>query len=82
MLNPPVNGKIQGLFNAFECFSSTFQDSPVYSNTFQVCANPGISKNASMRRFIDIPTRDNIHRYKRDNLLLHNYKYLISFLIV
>ena len=25
MLNPPVNGKIQGLFNAFECFPSTFQ---------------------------------------------------------
>ena len=26
MLNPPVNGKIQGLLKAFECFSSTFQD--------------------------------------------------------
>ena len=25
MLNPPVNGKIQGFFTAFECFSSTFQ---------------------------------------------------------
>ena len=25
MLNPPVNGKIQGLFKAFECFVSTFQ---------------------------------------------------------
>ena len=25
VFNPPVNGKIQGLFNAFECFSSTFQ---------------------------------------------------------
>ena len=24
-LNPPVNGKIQGLFKAFECFSSTLQ---------------------------------------------------------
>ena len=24
-LNPPVNGKIQGLFKAFESFSSTFQ---------------------------------------------------------
>ena len=24
-LNPPVNGKIQGLFKAYECFSSTFQ---------------------------------------------------------
>ena len=24
-LNPPVYGKIQGLFKAFECFSSTFQ---------------------------------------------------------
>ena len=25
MLNPPVNGKIQGFFKALECFSSTFQ---------------------------------------------------------
>ena len=25
MLNPAVNGKIQGLFKAFDCFSSTFQ---------------------------------------------------------
>ena len=25
MLNPLANGKIQGLFKAFECFSSTFQ---------------------------------------------------------
>ena len=25
LLNPPLNGKIQGLFKAFECFSSTFQ---------------------------------------------------------
>ena len=46
-MNPPVNGKIQGLFKAFECFSSTFQgkfnfeDSPVYSSTFQACANLG-----------------------------------------
>ena len=48
--NPTVNGKIQGLFKASECFSSstfsrqilfsrTFQDSPVYSSTFQACAN-------------------------------------------
>ena len=42
--------KIQGLFKAFECFSSTFQSKfnfqelfktvPVYSSTFQACANP------------------------------------------
>ena len=25
VMNPPVNGKIQGLFKAFVCFSSTFQ---------------------------------------------------------
>ena len=25
MLNSSVNGKIQGLFKTFECFSSTFQ---------------------------------------------------------
>ena len=57
MLNPPVNGKIQGLFKAFECFSSTFQgkfnfprtfeDSAVYSSTFQACANPDKGLNLS-----------------------------------
>ena len=46
VLNPPVDGKIQGLFKAYECFSSTFegkfyfQDCPVYSSSFQACANP------------------------------------------
>ena len=48
VLIPLANGKIQGLFKAFECFSITFQgniyfqglqDSPVYSSTFQACAN-------------------------------------------
>ena len=47
-MNPSVNGKIQGLFKAFEfkyfsrqsLFSRTFQDSPVYSSTFQACVNP------------------------------------------
>ena len=42
MLIPLANGKIKGLFNAFECFSSTFQDSPVYSSTFQACENPEV----------------------------------------
>ena len=48
-MNPPVNGKIQRLFKAFECFSSTFQGKfdfqglfkTVLSSTFQACANPG-----------------------------------------
>ena len=50
VLNPTVNSKIQGLFKAFEWFSSNFQgrlnfprnlqDSPVYSSTFQALANP------------------------------------------
>ena len=49
VLNPPVNGKIQGLFKTYECFSSTvqgrlnlrtLQDSSVYSSTYQACANP------------------------------------------
>ena len=54
-LNPPANGKIQGLFKAFEhffkyfsrqiLFSRTFQDSTVYSSTFQACANPVYSVN-------------------------------------
>ena len=52
VLNPPVNGKIQGLFNAFECFSSTFQgkfnfqglfkSNLLYSSTFQACAKPDL----------------------------------------
>ena len=50
MLNPPVKGKIQGLFKAFECFSSTFQGKYNFQglfktvlyifNTFQACVNP------------------------------------------
>ena len=48
-LNPHVNGKIQEfsrtlsdfqvLFKQFQ-FSRTFQDRPIYSSTFQACANP------------------------------------------
>ena len=49
MLNPPVNGKIQGLFQSFLCFQVLFKENlyfkefssnPVYSSTFQACANP------------------------------------------
>ena len=35
MLNPPVNGKIQGLFMAFECFSSTVQDKFNFQGLFK-----------------------------------------------
>ena len=35
VLNPPVNGKIQGLFKAFECFSSTFQDKFNFQGPFK-----------------------------------------------
>ena len=31
-LNPPVNGKIQKLFKAFECFSSTFQANLIFKD--------------------------------------------------
>ena len=59
VLNPFANGKIQGFFNAFwvffkyfsrqVLFSRTFQDSLVYSSTFQACANPAFAwKNASI----------------------------------
>ena len=34
-MNPPVNGKIQGLFKAFECFSSTFQDKFSFQGLFK-----------------------------------------------
>ena len=45
MLNPPVKGKIQGLYKAFECFSCTFQGKFNFqglfnASTFQACANP------------------------------------------
>ena len=57
-LKPLANGKIQGLFKAFECCSSTFQgkfyfqDSPVYSSTFQACANPGLAMGVSSQGFL------------------------------
>ena len=35
LLNPPVNGKIQGLFKAFECFSSTFQGKLSFQGLFK-----------------------------------------------
>ena len=35
LLNPPANGKIQGLFNAFECFSSTFQGKFYFQGLFK-----------------------------------------------
>ena len=51
MLNPPVNGKIQRLFKAFECFSSTFQGkfnfqgllkTVLYIQVLFKSANPGL----------------------------------------
>ena len=35
LLNPPVNGKIIGLFKAFECFSSTFQGKFIFLGLFK-----------------------------------------------
>ena len=35
MLNSPVNGKIQGLFKTFKCFSSTFQDKFNFQQLFK-----------------------------------------------
>ena len=35
VLNPPVNGKIQGLFKAFECFSRTFQGKFIFQGLFK-----------------------------------------------
>ena len=35
MLNPPVTGKIQGLFKAFGCFSSTFQGKINFQGLFK-----------------------------------------------
>ena len=64
MLNPPENSKIQGLFKAFECFSSAFQgkfnfsrtfhNSPVYSSSFQACENPGITVSNFTEVFIGL----------------------------
>ena len=58
VLNTLANGKIQGLLNAFECFSSTFQgkiyfkdffqDSPVYSSTFQTCLSSALMSSDSI----------------------------------
>ena len=35
LLNPPVNGKIQGLFKAFECFSSSIQGKFYFQGLFK-----------------------------------------------
>ena len=35
LLNPPVNGKIQGLFKAFECFLSNFQGKFYFQGLFK-----------------------------------------------
>ena len=35
LLNPLANGKIQGLFNAFGCFSSTFQGKFIFQGLFK-----------------------------------------------
>ena len=35
MLNPLANGKIQGLFKDFMCFSSTFQDKFYFQGLFK-----------------------------------------------
>ena len=35
LLNPPLNGKIQGLLKAFECFSSTFQGKFYFQGLFK-----------------------------------------------
>ena len=35
MLNPPVNGKVQGLLKAFECFSTTIQDKFNFQGLFK-----------------------------------------------
>ena len=53
VLNHLANGKIQGLFKAFVCFSSTFQDKFYFlglfktvlynSSTFQASANPAFT---------------------------------------
>ena len=35
VLNPPVDGKIQGLFKVFLCFSSTFQGKFYFQGIFK-----------------------------------------------
>ena len=35
VMNPPANGKIQGLFKTFECFSSTFQNKFYFQGLFK-----------------------------------------------
>ena len=35
VMNPPVNGKIQGLFKVIECFSSTFLGKYIFQGLFK-----------------------------------------------
>ena len=64
MLNPPVNSKIQGLFKAFECFSSTFQG----KFNFQ-----GLFKTVLYIQVLFKPVRTLKGQYEACNSFFYNY---------
>ena len=56
MLNPPVNGKIQGLYKAFECFSSTFQGKFYFQGLFKTVLYIKVLFKPVRTLYFDVPT--------------------------
>ena len=78
MLNPPLNGKIQGLFKAFECFSSTFQGNFNLQGLFKtVLYNQVLVKPVRTLQVIQVPPWSAILRQcPCDHLLWQGPNYL------
>ena len=73
-LDLPVYGKIQGLFKAFVLstfqgkfnFQRLFKTSPVYSSTFQACANPATLMLTATR---SIPITMSVHTFRGGDII-------------
>ena len=65
MLNPPVNGKIQGLFKAFQCVSSSFQGKSNFQGLFKTVLY--IQVLFKPVRILCIQRKENLTLYKYGN---------------
>ena len=79
MLNPPVNGKIQGLFKVFECFSSTFQGKFNFQRLFKTTLYIQVlfkSVRTLHTIFIKIPilgkAKHDVTKFKMLNAVVHS----------
>ena len=74
MLSPFVKGKIQGLFKAFECFSSTFQGKFNFQGLFKTALYIQVLFNIVSEYDQEIPqsqTADNPVRKSRSTITRH-----------